>query len=495
MSARLHGRGGPARWHLVAIAAALACGISLAVSTQEPDRSAPPKPGQPPSLKLPPIQKQTLANGLPVWLVELHEVPVAQVNLLIKSGSTADPAGKFGLASFTAAMLDEGAGSRSALELADAIEFLGAAIATSSSFDGSTVRLQSPVSRLDEALELFADVALRPTLPPTELERLRKEFLTSFAQARDEPGEIANTAFPRVLYGPPHRYGTLAIGTPVTVRSFGVEDLKQFHATQFRPDNAVLIVVGDVTLAGIVPALQKAFGEWKTPPAPLPRPAVPDPPRPSQRRVYLVDKPDAAQSEIRIGGVGVPRSTPDFFPILVMNTILGGSFTSRLNQNLREKHGYSYGASSGFSMRLGPGPFAAGAAVQTDKTADALKEFFNELEGMLEPIPPDDVQKAKSYLALSFPAEFETTRGIAGALTEMALYGLADDYLSTYVPKLESVTAAEVERVAKRYIQPDRFAVVIVGDLKAIEAPVRALKLGPVEILPLDDVMGRLQSE
>src|SRR5262249_34739533 len=211
---------------------------------------------------------------------------------------------------------------------------------------------------------------------------------------------------------------------------------------------------------------------------------------PAKREVYLVDKPGAAQSEIRIGRIGVPRSTPDFFPILVMNTILGGSFTSRLNLNLREKHGYAYGADSSFAMYVAAGPFTASAAVQTDKTAEALKEFFNELNGMLQPVPAEELARAKNYVALRFPGGFETTGDISRRLEDLALYRLPDDYYAKYVPNIQAITAADVQRVAQKYIQPARFVVVVVGDLKAIEPGIRALNLGSVKVLSLDDVFG-----
>jgi predicted Zn-dependent peptidase len=206
--------------------------------------------------------------------------------------------------------------------------------------------------------------------------------------------------------------------------------------------------------------------------------------------VFLIDKPGAAQSQIRIGWIGVSRATPDYFPIEVANTILGGSFTSRLNQNLREEHGYAYGARSGFDMRLTPGPFLAAAGVQTDKTAEALKEFFIELDGMRKPIPIEELNKAKNYVALGFPSEFETTSDISRHLEEVLIYNLPDNYFSTFIPSVQAVTAEGVQSIVGKYIQPDKMAVVVVGDLKVIEAPVKALNLGPVRVVPLAEVMG-----
>ena len=454
-----------------------------------PDRSGPPALGAARTLTLPPVTKRALSNGLPVWIVESHEVPVASVALVIKSGGSADPAGKFGLASLTAAMLDEGAGSRDALALADAVDFLGATIGSGAGFDASTVSLYTPVSRLGAALDLMADVATKPTFAANELERLRKERLTSLMQIRDNPPAIGAAAFPRLIYGDAHRYGTGLAGTSETVAALTGADLRAFHAAHYQPRNAQLIVVGDVQPEAVMAALEKSFGGWKpAATAAANAPADFTAPKAGARTVYLIDKPGAAQSIIRIGWAGVPRSTPDFFALQVLNTILGGSFTSRLNTNLRETHGYAYGAGSSFDMRLGPGPFVAAANVQTDKTAESLTEFFNELTG-IGTVPAEELEKAKSYVALGFPQEFETTRDIAAKLTEQVTYGLPDGWFDGYVAKIQAVTPTDISRAAKTYITPGTFAVVVVGDLKAIEAKVRALNLGVVHVVPIDDVL------
>lgn len=471
-----------------ALAGLVLVAASVTLVAQQPDRKQPPPLGPAPALKLPAIQKQLLSNGLAVWIVEHHEVPLAQINLIVRSGSAADPIGKYGVGSLTAAMLDEGAGTRSSLDLADAIEFLGANLSTASSFDASSVRMSVPVSKLAEALPLMSDVALRPSFPVSELDRLRKERLTGLLQARDNAGALIQLAFPRIVFGPTHRYGTSANGLPATIEALTVDDLKTFYRSHFRPDNATLLVVGDLTPATALPMLERAFGNWKADGmAPLVA-DVPNAPQLTKRQVYLVDKPEAAQSQIRIGWVGVSRSTPDYAVLEVLNTVLGGSFTSRLNQNLREKNGYAYGASSGFDMRLSAGPFLAAAGVQTDKTADALKEFFNELNGILTPVPPDELAKARNYVALGFPGEFETTSDMARKLEELVIYNLPDTTFSNFVPSVTAVTAADLQRAAARFVQPERMAVVVVGDLKLIEGPIRALNLGPITRVPVDSL-------
>jgi predicted Zn-dependent peptidase len=465
-------------------------GAATVLSAQAPDRSHPPKPGPAPSLHMPPIQKRALSNGLPVWIVELHKVPVAQINLLVFSGSADDPPGRFGAASLASAMLEEGAGNRSALEVADAIDFLGADLSAGSGIDSSAVRLHVPVARLADALPIMADVALRPTFKKEELDRLRQQRLTQMIQGRDDPQTIASAAFPRVLYGPRHRYGTPTGGTAETVKTFTPDDLREFYSSTFRPDHATILAIGDVTPDKVMPLLEKSFGAWKASGAAAPKQTIAAVDEPAERTVYIVDKPGAAQSQIRIGWIGVPRSTPDYFPLVVMNTILGGSFSSRLNMNLREQHGYTYGASSQFDMRAAAGPFSAAAGVQTDKTKESLTEFFNELNGILKPIPSEELSRAKNYVALRYPGGFETTSDISRQLENALVFRLPDNYFSTYVQNIQAVTAADVARVAQKYIAPGRFAVVVVGDQKAIEPGIRSLNLGPVKVMTIDEVFG-----
>ncbi len=461
---------------------------ALLAAQQRPDRSQPPSLGPQARLALPAIEKQELTNGLDVWIVEAHEVPLVQINLVVHTGSGDDPAGAFGLASLTAAMLDEGAGTRSALEIADEVDFLGAELGTTSSFDASAVRLNVPVRVLDRALPLMASVALGPTFPADELERLREERLTALLQARDDPAAVAAAAFPRVVYGDAHRYGTGAVGTTATLAAFTAQQLAAFHAQSYRPSNATLIVVGDVTAAGVLPLLESAFGEWQADDGPA-RAAVPTAPRQRARQVTIVDMPGAEQSQIRVGTIGVARATPDYFALQVLNTVLGGSFTSRLNQNLRETHGYAYGANSRFDMRLSPGPFAAAAGVQTDKTAESLTEIFKELDAILEPIGDEELAKAKNYLSLRFPGDFETIGDLAANLEQLAIYELPEAYYAGYTAAIRGVTAAMVRRAAAAHIEPGRLAVLVVGDRARIEPGIRALNLGEVRVLGVEDVV------
>lgn len=471
------------------VAALMASALAFPIAAQQaPDRSKAPAAGAVPALKLPPIQKRTLANGLPVWIVEMPKVPVVQINLIVRAGSASDPAGKYGLASFTSAMLDEGAGKRNALELADAIEFLGIGISTGSSWDSSTVGMFSPVSKLDDALPLLGDVALHPAFSDAEVERLRKERLTSILQQKDSANSLSTAGFAQVVYGPRHRYGALAMGNSVSNGEMTAQEMRAFHAQYYQPQNSHLLVVGDVKPETILPKLEKTFGGWKNGAAPA-KVTLPVATQHAAKQIYLIDRPGSQQSVIRIGWVGVPRSTPDYYVLDVLNTVLGGSFTSRLNQNLRERNGYSYGAFSSFDMRSAPGPFSASSAVQTDKTVESLREFFNELNGIQKPISAAELERAKNYLALGFPAGFETTGSVAAQLGELVVYNLNESLFNEYVGKIQAVTSAEVLRAANQYIQPDKFAVVVVGDLATIEKPIRDANLGPVRVVPVADVL------
>jgi len=455
---------------------------------QAPGRSKPPVPGPAPSMKLPPIQHLKLSNDLPVNLMEKHDVPLVQIELIAMSGSAMDPPEMTGLAGMTATMMQEGAGSRNALQLADAIDFLGASISTFAGQHTSGVELHTPLSKLDSALALFGDIVLRPAFPAEELERNRKERLTTLMQWHDDPDQIAGVLFSRTIFGPDHPYGRSAIGTEKSLRSMSVEDLKNFHAKYYRPNNAGLIVVGDLTAGSILPKLEGLFGKWQK--GETDQPKFPAVEQVKSREIYLVDKPGAPQSVIRIGRIGAQRLTDDYFPLIVMNTILGGAFTSRLNQNLREQHGYTYGARSGFDFLLKPGAFRAAASVQTAVTDKALVEFMKELKGILEPVSDAELARAENYLTLKYPENFQSVAQVAGQLLDLFVYHLPDGYFNDYSARVRAVTKEDVRRVAQKYLDPEKVAVVVVGDRQQIEQGIIPLNLGPVRNLTIDDVLG-----
>ena len=452
--------------------------VPVVGSTQTLDRSKPPVLGAPPSVSLPPIITRELPNGLKLMIVEHHELPVASFALVAESGGTIDPSQKTGLANLTAAMLTEGTTSRSSLEIADQAAFLGISLNASSDWDASTIRLQTPTAQLDSALALFADVALRPSFPQTEFERIKKDRLTALLQLKDRPTAIADQAYAAILYGSSHPYGRQLIGTEASVQGLTTADLQTFYRANFIPNNSTLIIVGDVNPSRIEAKVSELFGGWQR--GTIVPVTYPEPPRAAVTSVYLVDKPGASQSSFRIGSIGVPRSTRDYFALSVLNTILGGSFTSRLMQNLRETHGYTYGARSRFDMRRSAGPFTASAEIVGDKTDSALVEFMKELNAIRELVPAEELEKAKRYMQLGLPGDFETTQQIATALVPIALYDLPLDYYNTYVRNVESVTAADVQRVARQYVNPASLAIVIVGDRKKIEQGLKGVNAGPI---------------
>ena len=468
---------------------ALAAVLSTSPLLAQPDRSAPPKPGPVKPLKLPAAERLALSNGVGVLLVPVHEVPVAEVLLVVRAGATADPAGREGLARTTADMLDEGAGGRDALALADAIDFLGAQLDTEASWDASIVRLRVPVARLADALTVMAEVALRPDFPESELVRLRKEALTDLLQARDVPGRIASRALAQAVFGTTHRYGRPEGGDASSLSSLTVADLRAFHAARYVPSAATLVVAGDVT-RDVLPQLERAFGAWRAATATAPPPAVAAPAALKGRSVWLVDKPGAAQSAIRVGAVGPSWSTSGYAAAEVMNTLLGGSFTSRLNDNLREQHGYSYGAASRLQRYRTGGLFVAFSDVQTDKTAPAVTEFVKELERIRTPAKPEEAGRARSYAALGYAGGFETTTQVARRVADRVVYDLPEGFFEEFVPKALAVDVATLQAAGRSLVDPGRMAFVVVGDRVKVEAPLRALGLGTVRTLSVEDVMG-----
>jgi len=450
-----------------------------AAKTGAIDRTKAPPLGPTPALRLPKIEAIKLANGLEITVVEMHEVPVVDVTLLFRAGAVRDPADVPGLATFVANMLDEGAGSRDALAIAEEVAYLGATLGAGAGSENATVNLHCIKPRLDAAMDLMADVVLRPVFADSEVVRQRELRQNALLQLRDQPTQIAPIAFNMIVYGAAHPYGRPLGGNEASTAKLTRDRVTAFYDTYYRPNNARMLIVGDITAAEAKQFAEARFGAWKTGEIPA-LSSMPSPP-PGPRTFYLVDKPGAAQSVIRIGHVGVARSNPDYFPVRVMNTILGGSFTSRLNNNLRETRGYTYGARSQFDMRREPGPFVATASVVTAKTDSSVIEFMKELRGMRDvAVPATEVEKAKAYIALGFPGDFEATADAAAQYLDLLANDLPLTEYATFMQRILAVTPAEVQRVAKKYIDPDHFAIIVVGDRKEIESGIRALNEGPV---------------
>ena len=462
-----------------ALALALSA-VSTIAGAQTLDRSKPPVLGPPPKVSLPPIVTRELPNGLKLMIVEQHELPLADFVLVVQGGGTLDPAAKGGLANLTSSMLTEGTTSRNSLQIADQIAYLGIGLSAGSNWDASTVSLHTPTSQLDSALALFSDVVLHPSFRPDDFERIRKNRLTNLVQLKDRPTAIADQAYASILYGSEHPYGHNLIGTEASVTGMTTADLQSFYRSNFIPNSATLIIVGDVNALQIENKIKSLFGGWQR--GVQTQFTFGNAPKANATTVYLIDKPGAAQSSFRIGSIGVPRSTKDYFALNVMNTILGGSFTSRLNQNLRETHGYTYGARSRFDMRQSAGPFTASAEIVAAKTDSSLVEFMKELNAIRDTVPTVELSKAKRYLQLGMPGDFETTQQIANQLVPVVLYNLPLNYYNDYIANIEAVTQADVQRVARQYIDPASLAIVIVGDRKNIEAGLKAINAGPISI-------------
>jgi zinc protease len=431
-----------------------------------------PKPGPNPTFALPKIEKNKLSNGLEVWSVKQTELPIVSMNLVIKTGQTADPMGMNGLTSFTANQLNKGTKTRNAVEIANLGQIIGG-VGAGADWDSTTVGMSALTKNFDKALDLFSDVLLNPTFPADELEQARRSSLVQLLQRKDSPTALSSIAYNKVLYGENHPYGRTT--DEKSLKAIKREDLVKFYETYYRPNNAVLVVTGDVDTKTLLPKLEKALSSWKS--AEVPASNAPVAENNFRPGIYIVDKPNAAQSLIQIGQIGVARDNADFIPLQVMNSMLGGQFTSRINMNLREDKGYTYGARTGFSFRKGAGPFSASAEVQTFSTKESVVEFLKELNGIRGAIPvtQKELDYNKQSLIRSFPSRFETVGAVGGGLANLIPYGLDESYFNSYIQKVNSVTLEDVNRVANKYLQPDKMAIVIVGDKKSIEAKLKEM--------------------
>ena len=452
------------------------------------DRTKKPDSGASPKLMVPSWQEKTLSNGLKVLVAEQHELPLVQFNLSINAGWTADPANKPGVSSLTSDLQDEGTKNRTALEISQDLKEIGANLGTGSSFDGSTVSLNTLKKHLIKSLELFADVIVNPNFPEEELDRKKKQYLAQIMQEKRQPFTASIKSFLKTLYGTDHPYGQpyTGTGTEESINSMTRNDLQKYYDNYFRPNNSTLIVVGDVTINEIIPVLENVLKTWKKKNVPAIKiPKI----KPIQgSHVYLIDKPGAAQSVIVTGKLGMLRNSSEYFKVELMNTILGGKFTSRLNMNLREDKGYTYGAGSMFMYFKGLGPFLAYAQVQSKVTKESLMEFVKEFKGVGGEIPvgAEELDETKKYITLRYPKEFETISQIGGKLSELVEYDLSKDYFDKYVSSIEKVSSSDVANVAKKYIDVENMLFVIVGDVSKIEAGIKELNLGQIHYLDLD---------
>jgi zinc protease len=438
------------------------------------DDSKLPKPTANPKFALPNIEKTKLSNGLEVWLVKQNELPIVTMNMVFKTGTTADPQGLTGVGDTTSSLLDDGTKTRTAVEIANEIQSIGARLSTGSGDDSSSVGMSTLTKNFDKALDIYADVIQNAEFPEAEVENWRRRAMGGLLQRRDNANAISGLVYNRILYGDAHPYGVYT--NEASVNAIKRDNLKKFYSTYYRPNNAVLIVVGDTDLKTLAPKLEAKFKDWKA--GEISPISLPNAPSRDKAAIYVVDRPGSAQSVINIGQVGVARDSPDYFPLQVMNSLLGGAFTSRINMNLREDKGYTYGARSGFSYRRGAGPFTASAGVQTAFTKESIIEFLKEIRGVRGEIPVTqaELEYNKQSLIRSYPRNFETVEQIAGQLANVVTYNLPDTYFNDYVSRVNAVTLEDVNRVANKYLTPDKLAIVVVGDRKTIEPGLKQIK-------------------
>jgi zinc protease len=445
------------------------------VNADEPWRNTKPAAGPASTLKLPSPTSFTLPNGLTVLYARRTGVPVVSANLVVRTGSDANPPDTPGLANFTAAMLDEGTKTRSALQIADDVAQLGATLTTNSSMDSSTVAVTSLRKTFPAALDLLADVALNPSFPQAEVERQRASRLASLMQQRDNPQQIAQRVLVSALYGPKHPYGYIEIGTETSNKTIARDALEGFWKQNFVANNAALVVVGDIEEAEVRSLVTKTFGGW---PKGTPSQPALGSPETTSAKLVVVDKPGAPQSQVWVGTIGVSRKTPDYAAVQVLNTGLGGQFSSRLNMNLREDKGYSYGAFSAFLTRKAAGPFFALSGVRTDVTGPAVGEMIKEVGSMAsKPLSPEELTLSKDSLVRSLPGDFETNQSTAGTFGAIYVYDLGLDYWAKYPAMIDGVQPAAVEAAAKKYLQPDTLHVVVVGDKATVVPQIDKLNL------------------
>ncbi len=454
-----------------------------ASNADEPWRGTMPKGAAAKAVQLPTPESATLSNGLTLILNERRGLPLVGAAVVLKTGSDANPLDKPGLANFVAAMLDEGTATRSAPQIADQVAQLGAVLTTSSAMDATSVSGRSLTKNFGALLDLMADVTLRPSFPAEELERQRAQRLGQLVQMRENPSQVASQVTARVLYGDKHPYGYTEIGTESSVKAISRDDLSAFWKQNFVANNAALVVAGDISMADLKALAEKSFGSWQqgTPARPVLTAPASIPPR-----VVIVDKP-GAQTQLRVATIGAARSSPDFRPLQVMNIALGGLFSSRINMNLREQHGYTYGASSQFTFRKSPGPFQVGSGVRTDVTGPSVAEIFKELRGMVDrPMDQTELQRAKDSLANSIAGAFETSQDAVANFSNVFTYDLGLDYYTKYAQDVNRVTTDQTLAVSKQYLVPGNMVVVAVGDRKVIQPELAKLNVGKVEIRDAD---------
>ncbi len=452
------------------------------------DRSKLPGTGAAPEVKFPKLQRATLSNGLKIILAERHAIPVVNFNLLMDAGYAADQFGLPGTASLAMNMLDEGTKTRDALQISDELAMLGARLNSGSSLDMSNVFLSALKDNLDGSLNIFADVILNPSFPDKEFIRLQKQQLARIQQEKVSPFSMALRVFPRFLYGEGHAYGTpfTGSGTEEAVNKLTTKDLVKFHQDWFKPNNATLVIVGDITLTEVTSKLENLFKSWKK--GDVPKKNISTVEQQPKASVYLIDKPGSPQSLILAGHIAPPKADPDDIAMNMMNSILGGTFTSRINMNIREEKHWSYGAGSVIVGAKGQRPFIAYAPIQGDKTKEAVMEIKKELSDILaaRPATKEELDKVLENEILGLPGSWETIGAVGGSISEIVTYGLPDDYYQTYPDKIKNLKLNDISKAAKKLLRPDQVVWVVVGDRAKVEPTLKELGYGEIKLIDVD---------
>lgn len=449
------------------------------------DRTRPPEPGKPSRVTFPSFRRERLRNGIPLYIVENHAQSYVSLQLVVRSGASSDGTIP-GLADFSSNLLLSGAGERDAQLLAEEIDFLGATLDAGAGRDETTVSLGVLTSFLPQALELMADVVLRPTFPADEVQRERKHAVASLKQNRSDPAYLAGVQFRRELYGS-GPYGSEIDGTEESLKRITREDCIRFHRAHFTAGNVFFVAAGDVEVPEFTALLERFFGEWEGAAPPVPEPVAPE--EPAGVRVVVVNRPGSVQSAMRVGRVVLERRHPDYVPLVIINTLFGGYFNSRINNNLRERNGYTYGARSGVDSLKRRGAFYVAASVGTAVTEPAIAEIFNELRAITsEPVVEEELTMVKNYIVGSQALQTETPGQVASFVRAIALYDLPDDYYQRFPDIVRALDREQLLDVARRYLHPDSMTVVVAGDAAAVAEGLA--RFGPVKVVNDRGVVG-----